>query len=1192
MKRKLTPFGLAAVIFLALAAFDNNPVLAGYDYFGRFIPQGTPTVDGVLNESEWRDTGHITLYKFFGEDAAIELYFMWDADYLYLGATVADFELWVDSYDAQTQWISTWDDDALKWEIDPDASADEIFQADDRVLAVNANGTAYRFDKGDGNGSTEGIWVDPAGDAVRFAATIDGILNDHTFKTLSAETQKDRGYTIEMAIRWSALFENGQLPELIDGYTLAMNVTNIEDDTGGTLDPDYYAEWKRVADELTRFMGEEDHPENWARFVLSSATDKTAPSAITDLSVTDGGPFSVVLAFTATGDNGADGYAAAYEIRYSDSPITAANWEAASLFSNQFRPRQAGQPETLKVIGLTPQKRHYIGIAAVDENGNRSDPATTTFTTNASSNANDKGFLTVDPAGRYLAWENGEPFIVIGDNQGMSWPHIRTFYNGLMWSEDLGRYENFQQWDTGGIDDGRNYIEMLSQHGVNTIRIIAENLETAHPVYLFEDVSRGADQITFNPDTLAFLETFLDECADVGIGVIVVPFDTFYYSNKFDGWSKVPFSTTMGGPMATAEDFFEPENRAYIKAVLKKLVDTIGDRKNLLAWDLVNEFDSDETGIGWNRASFDKREATVNDLVDYLKSIDPNHMVLLSSVRWDPKFIPHVPTTDATPVTGNDAALVLNNDRFDLNSTHMYYHDIRDPNYNSQTNPDSIYVAAANDRVNTIAPAVRVRQGMQFYYASTLTPKPYLCTEAGPIEFYTDAYDDYYTQADDNQIFHNMIWAYLASGEAGSGLRWPGQALPDHALTDTMRDYQLAMRHFIDSGTIDFSGFHPVPIGPQLSVENTTLPVVTTGISDGRQGIVFLVNDRRKRDNGAVSGARLRIPNLSPGGTLSFAFWDTYDASRTEPFASVSVTADNSGEAVLDLPDFERTQVIQFFCTDCPETTVPGDGVYELTTELAAKAVLHPSTGDVTLVWQPVGTDLTPSGARVVSGYFYADPDDFAYGSPYNPEVFVKIYIDPSGWANIAFNHVTVDDVSIYSAHRYSGDWDAQSTITLDSRLAEHTYTGVSTQVNAAAGIALLATQDGIRMAAASSTDDGYTLTSELWAKAILQVSDAPVTLIWQVVGTDLTPSGARVVSGYFYADPDVFAYGSPYNPEVFVKVYIDPGGWANIAFNHVTVDEVTLFSAHQYDGSVNQNGLVSLESRLAEHSYTGVTIQ
>ena len=120
------------------------------------------------------------------------------------------------------------------------------------------------------------------------------------------------------------------------------------------------------------------------------------------------------------------------------------------------------------------------------------------------------------------------------------------------------------------------------------------------------------------------------------------------------------------------------------------------------------------------------------------------------------------------------------------------------------------------------------------------------------------------------------------------------------------------------------------------------------------------------------------------------------------------------------------------------------DGGYNVTSELWAKAVLKtPSAGDVTLVWREVGTDTTPSGATVVSGYFYADPADFAYGSQYNPELFVKIYIDPSGWCNMAFNHVTVDDVSVYSAHNYSGSANQTGTAKLDSRLVEHTYTGV-----------------------------------------------------------------------------------------------------------------------------------------------------
>ena len=95
------------------------------------------------------------------------------------------------------------------------------------------------------------------------------------------------------------------------------------------------------------------------------------------------------------------------------------------------------------------------------------------------------------------------------------------------------------------------------------------------------------------------------------------------------------------------------------------------------------------------------------------------------------------------------------------------------------------------------------------------------------------------------------------------------------------------------------------------------------------------------------------------------------------------------------------------------------DGGYDLTADLWAKAVLKAPSGDVTLVWQMVGAAITPSGAQVISGYFYADPADFDYGSPYNPEVFVKIYIDPSRWTNIAFNHVTVDNVEVYSAFHY-----------------------------------------------------------------------------------------------------------------------------------------------------------------------------
>ena len=118
-----------------------------------------------------------------------------------------------------------------------------------------------------------------------------------------------------------------------------------------------------------------------------------------------------------------------------------------------------------------------------------------------------------------------------------------------------------------------------------------------------------------------------------------------------------------------------------------------------------------------------------------------------------------------------------------------------------------------------------------------------------------------------------------------------------------------------------------------------------------------------------------------------------------------------------------------------------------------------------------------------------------------------------------------------------------------------------------------------------SARDGGYDVTADLWAKAILQVAGNPITLVWKEVGSDTTLSGDKVVSGYFYADPSDFAYGSQYNPEVFVKIYIATSGWCNMAFNHVTVDPVTIQTAQNYAGTYNKKGTITTTSRLIEHS-------
>ena len=1178
MRNKITII-MAVVMVWTIVSFEATA--AKYDFFGGFIPQGTPVIDGELKSGEWDAMGNLTLYKFFGEDSKIEIYLMWDTNNLYLGAEIEDFELWVDNYDAAQPWVSTWDDDALKWEIDPDYSRDKTLQATDRSFAINAYGSAMRFDKGDGAGGTLGFAVF---DTIQKAVKYNGILNDYTFDKLRSASQKDGGFTLEVAVSWHNIFGSATATAPADGFSIGMNFTNIEDDTGGPMDPEYNKSWKRVFDEITRFMGEEGIPENWAEFVISSKTDQSAPNAVSNLKASSTRAFSTQLTFHATGDNGAGGYAQSYDIRYGNSPLTTTNWNSAKVYKNSFKPRKAGQQESFKIIGLQPQKNYYIGIKAVDERGNASSIATVSITTTGDSG--DKGYLSVDPGCRYLAWENGETFIPIGDNQGMSWPHIRTFYDGDMWSDDLGRYENFQEWDTNGIQDGRNYIKKLSEHGVNTIRIMAEDMEPSHPVYLAKDMSDGPSAIKFNNDTLNFLTTLLDECAKYDINVIIVPFDTYFYRKN---WSKVPFSTDMGGPMSKPSDFYEIANIEYIKKIFKKLVDTIGSHKNLLAWDIVNEFDSDEPGIGWTRATFDKREAVINALGEYMRSIDPNHLVFLSSVRWDPKFTASLTTEDDTPVMGNDPALMLNNNRFDFNSTHTYYHDIRDPNLNDPNNrtaPDGsfTYRSEVTDQDNTIAPAARLKQGLQFYYANTLTPKPYFNTEAGPIEFYTKEYDQYFTKEDDYQIFHNMIWSYLAGGDVGSGLRWAGEMVENHALPDQMRQYQLAMQNFL-ADNLNFFGYNPQPIGQYLSI-NTSIPIIKTGISDGEQGIIFLVKDTRKTAYGNVSSTQLSIPKLTPYAKLTFEFWDTYDHTKTSPTSSLNVTADAAGQVKVSLPGFAKTQAIKFYTTGIE---APSTG-YKVTDDLWIRAVIQSvsETDNISIVpiegrWV-LGGEVQNS-LKIIWGYFYADPSDVSWGDSQNPELFVKIAI-LNDWVNVNYFHVTRPDIMVYTDYPYDGNVDAADTATGPEssqpsyRFIEHTFeNNVLTNKrrlfedgNPPAGDYVTGSPTGTMI------DNGL-----LRIGSIIKPTGMSFNGRWKLGGTVETP--LKIIWGYFYADPSDVSWGDSQNPELFVKI-ANQGSWINVNYFHVSGATIETYSSKTPSGSYQNGGTAGLDNRFIEFTY------
>lgn len=78
----------------------------------------------------------------------------------------------------------------------------------------------------------------------------------------------------------------------------------------------------------------------------------------------------VRLRWTAPGDDGLYGTAAAYDIRYSLSNITDANWRNAVQISDEPRPMPAGSKQSCYISGLVEGNRYYFAVKAVDEAGN------------------------------------------------------------------------------------------------------------------------------------------------------------------------------------------------------------------------------------------------------------------------------------------------------------------------------------------------------------------------------------------------------------------------------------------------------------------------------------------------------------------------------------------------------------------------------------------------------------------------------------------------------------------------------------------------------------------------------------------------------------------------------------------------------------------------------------------------------
>ncbi|MEK7817364.1 MAG: hypothetical protein AAB281_03835, partial [Actinomycetota bacterium] len=104
--------------------------------------------------------------------------------------------------------------------------------------------------------------------------------------------------------------------------------------------------------------------------VSTTVADATAPGAVSDLIIDGDGNGAARLSWTAPGDDGNDGAATAYLVRYGTQPINEDNWKDAEPASIGTAPAIARTPETIVVAELPVDGDLYFAVRAVDDAGN------------------------------------------------------------------------------------------------------------------------------------------------------------------------------------------------------------------------------------------------------------------------------------------------------------------------------------------------------------------------------------------------------------------------------------------------------------------------------------------------------------------------------------------------------------------------------------------------------------------------------------------------------------------------------------------------------------------------------------------------------------------------------------------------------------------------------------------------------
>ena len=331
------------------------------------------------------------------------------------------------------------------------------------------------------------------------------------------------------------------------------------------------------------------------------------------------------------------------------------------------------------------------------------------------------------------------------------------------------------------------FFKRLHDSGVNLIRMMVETPGSG------DLIERPIGK--FAPEQVAWLDSIVKLARKYDIKLMITPWDTFWMNRR---WDSSPFNIKNGGPIEKKVDFLT--KREAIEAEKRRwryIIDRWGNTGTIFAWELLNESDY------WWEGSPEQVTAWAKEMGDFVRDYEKskwgrNHLICISTGR---------------PIPGGgwgDPAYRMPG--MDLATTHLY-------------------LDAANAPSEPIGPAVAIRKGVEYALAQIKDGRPYIDGEDGPINRWIE------DGKLDDEVFHNMVWAHMASGGAGSGLRWPYRN--PHILSDGMYHTLGLMSKFAKD----------VPWGKlcgELSEIKVTVPEGWVACSTGtKEGAIIWVTSAR-----------------------------------------------------------------------------------------------------------------------------------------------------------------------------------------------------------------------------------------------------------------------------------------------------------------------------------------------------------